>query len=497
MTTAVATVPNQPAPRARRLTDWLRRHAVFVAVAAAYLTIFPYFRALENPNENVRLWATRALAKHGTWSLAPVLHEWGPVTDTAVFNGQRLSSKAPGTTLLGVPVHAVHDGVARLFTGQSPSLRASTWVLRVFTVIVPLLGFLWVFARRVERETGSAFARDLLLVGLGIGTMMYPYGLAFVGHAQSAALLFAGYLALVPYREVAPSRVRLMSAGALAGLSVGFEYQALLAAVLLAGFALLRVRGRVGWFVIGAAVPALLLGLYHAHLFAGPLDLPYAHLDDPGYAAYHHSQGFLGLGRPRARVLREAFISVDYGLFVFSPFLLAGLAVALVDVVKNGRPDQGLVVAITAVMAVFLSGMANWRGGWCAAGPRYIAVVVPFLAYAIALGWKDWFEGRRWPQVGLLALVLSSVALCALSGLFPHFPVQLDNPIFDLVVPLVGSGLAPYGLGTALGLGGLPALLPWALAVLAAIAVMLARLSFLPRGTPHPSGVYRERAIAC
>ncbi|HEY0708868.1 MAG TPA: hypothetical protein VGG33_18815, partial [Polyangia bacterium] len=273
-----------------------------------------------------------------------------------------------------------------------------------------------------------------------------------------------------------PTGRRLIVAGALAGLSVGFEYQALLAAVALAGFALVQQRGRVGWFVAGALGPAVLLGLYHAHLFAGPFDLPYAHLDDPGYAAYHHSQGFLGLGRPRARVLRSAFVSVDYGLFVYSPFLLAGVIAAVAGVIKRGSRDHGLVLAITAVMAVFLSGMANWRGGWCAAGPRYIAVVVPFLTYAIALGWRGWIPERRWALVGLTALVLVSVALCGLSGLFPHFPVQLDNPTFDLVLPLVSSGLSPRGLGTALGLTGLVALLPWALAVLGAVALGLRHL---------------------
>jgi hypothetical protein len=472
----------------------LRQNAVLLAIAAAYLTIFPYFRALENPNENVRIWATRALAHHGTWSLAPVLHEWGDVTDTAIAKGQRLSSKAPGTTLLGVPVHAAHDGVSRLLVGRSPSLQATTWALRVFTVILPLLAFLWVFARRVEHVTGSPFARDLLTLGLGLGTMMYPYGLAFVGHAQSAALLFGGYLLLVPVRRTVPSTVprsvqrteatnqaissrgRLVAAGGLAGLSVCFEYQAALGAVALAGFALVQLRGRVVWFVAGALLPAVLLGLYHAHLFGGPFELPYAHLDDPGYAAYHHSQGFLGLGRPRARVLRSAFVSVDYGLFVYSPFLIGGAVAAAFGVIKRGSRDQALVLTITAVMAVFLSGMANWRGGWCAAGPRYIAVVVPFLAYAVALGWQDLLEGRRWRQVGLVAAVLLSVALCSLSGLFPHFPVQLDNPIFDLVVPLVGSGLAPHGLGTAVGLRGLPALVPWAIAVLVAIALVVRQM---------------------
>jgi hypothetical protein len=447
---------------------------VWAAVAAAYLVIFPYYRALENPNENVRVYATRALAHHGTWALTEVIAAWGNVTDTAAVGGVRYSSKAPGTTLLGVPVHFVHDRLGLLLTGHSPSLAASIWVLRVFTVIGPLLAFLWLFGRRVQAETESEAARDLLILGLGLGTMFYPYGLAFVGHAQSAALLFGAYLALP---VATPDRRRLLLAGLLAGLSVVFEYQALLAAVVVAIFVLVTWRQHALWFALGALLPALLLGVYHAALFGGPFELPYAHLDDANYTLYHHSQGFLGLGRPRARVLQAAFLSVDYGLFIYSPFLACGFGAALWATVRRGTRPQALVLAVTCVMAVFLSGMANWRGGWCAAGPRYIAVVVPFLAYALALSWKDVWQPRPWARAGLLALVLVSVVACALSGLFPHFPVQLDNPLFDLVAPLMLKGFVPHSLGTALGVPGLLALLPWAGALVVAIVGVARRFA--------------------
>ena len=138
------------------------------------------------------------------------------------------------------------------------------------------------------------------------------------------------FLALAPSTSAPPSLRRLLLAGSLAGLSVVFEYQSLLAAAVLAVFAVLTLRQRALWFALGALAPAVLLGLYHAALFGHPWELPYAHLDDANYALYHHGQGFLGLGRPRARVLQAAFVSVDYGLFVYSPFLACGFAAASV-----------------------------------------------------------------------------------------------------------------------------------------------------------------------
>jgi hypothetical protein len=350
-------------------------------------------------------------------------------------------------------------------------------------VILPLAWFLWFFARRVEAHTGSPWARDLLVVGLGLGTMMYPYGIAFVGHAQSAALLFAGFaLLLAPGAGAGPGTEggwpprRLVLAGLLTGFSVFFEYQTLFAAALVAGYAAVSARRRAGWFLLGALAPAVLLAAYHAALFGSPFTLPYAHLDDPGFTMYHHSQGFLGLGRPRGRVLVASFLHVDYGLFVFSPFLAVGFGLAVWAALRRGSRPHALVALTTVAMAVFLAGMANWRGGWCAGGPRYIAAVVPLLTFALALSWRQLFpDGSRAPlAVGLGGLVVFSVVVCALSGgIFPHFPLQFDNPVFDLVLPLLRSGHAPHSLGTAVGLSGLPSLLPLALVVAVAIATVL------------------------
>jgi hypothetical protein len=489
------TAHSDPAPRE---PIW-RRYAVWAAVVGAYLVVFPYFRAVNNPNENVRVWATRAVAYHGTFAIDDVIRAWGDVGDRAIAEGRRYSSKAPGTSLLGVPVHFVHDRLSRALTGASPGPRATTWALRVLTVILPLALFLLFFARRVEAETGSPWARDLLVLGLGLGTMIYPYGLAFVGHAQSAALLFMGFALLhqAPAPATGRSRSRQLAlAGALTALSVVFEYQTLFAAALVAGYAVLVERRRSLPFFLGALGPAVLLAVYHTALFGRPWALPYAHLDDPGFSLYHHSQGFLGVGRPRARVLVAAFLHVDYGLFVFSPFLAVGLGLAVWAAIRRGSRPQALIALVTVVMAVFLAGVSNWRAGWCAGGPRYIAAVVPLLAFAIALAWRDLFAGpgghpsgssahppgagslARALRAGLVGLVLFSVVVCGLSGaIFPHFPLQFDNPIFDLVLPLLRAGYVPHSLGTALGLPGLASLLPLAALVVVGVVAVAA-----PRG---------------
>ena len=68
------------------------------------------------------------------------------------------------------------------------------------------------------------------MVGLGLGSMLYPYGVLFVGHAQGAMAAFGAFMALTwddPAGTARPAPRRLAAAGALAGAAVLFEYQLL------------------------------------------------------------------------------------------------------------------------------------------------------------------------------------------------------------------------------------------------------------------------------
>jgi len=450
----------------------VRRNAAWLIVVVGCLVAFPYFEKLNNPNENVRVYATRALVAHGTFAIDDVIREWGPVQDRAVFEGRRYAAKAPGTALLGVPVYAVHRTIVRAVTGGEPSRRATVWVLRVFTVTLPVCLFLMAFGRGVQRTTGSPRARDLLVIGLGLGTLLYPYGLLYVGHAQSAACAFGAYLALdESQRRGHPGRWHLL-AGLLAGMSVVFEYQALLVAAAIALFAVVTLRRRALVFLLGALLPALALGAYHMALFGSPWQTPLGHADDPMFAMYH-AQGVLGFGVPRPSVAARALFGLDYGLFVWSPLLLAGLIGAAAALRGPRRREATLVLGATVLMLIFLSGMSNWRGGWCAGGPRYITAVAPFLTWGLALSWPA-IAGRVALEAPLAGLAVAGVLLCGIAGAhFPHYPLTFDDPVFDVSLPLLASGYAPRGLGTPLGLPGFAAFVPVLLVLAAAAGLVL------------------------
>jgi hypothetical protein len=286
-------------------------------------------------------------------------------------------------------------------------------------------------------------------------------------------------------------RISLRAAGAgfLAALAVTLEYQAILVALALAVYLTVRNRRAVLPFAAGALAPAVALGAYHTALFGRPWTLPYANIENPVFAQTAHKAGFDGLSLPHLEAFPSFLISPAYGLFTFSPVLILGLGAAIFLAARGPRREAVLTLAIAASMFLFIAGMSNWRAGWCV-GPRYIAAVAPFLLLPIVQLWPR-LARHTVATAALAGLAIPSVLLNVVSGaLYPHYPEQFDNPVFDLAFPLVGAGFTPYGLGWSLGLRGIWAMAPLGLVVLAALALVAAG------GDPRPRRAAAHLALA-
>ena len=463
--------------RIAALAGWLRDHRVFLLVAFATLAVFPYTPAINNPNENVRVYMTRALVQHHTLDISKVEAEWGWVNDKA-RNGTRVfSSKAPGASLLGVPVLAAQTFVWHRLGWHSPSQLATTLSLRVFVVMIPMCAFLWLVCRHARRLSGSRAVGDLVMVAVGLGSLLYPYGIHFVGHGLAAAASFGAFMVLAPPPggTCAEGHQRAAWAGLLAGLGVVFEYQNLLVAALLTVYVAIRRPRSLPAFLAGALPAVVILGTFHALCFGRPWAFPYGHLDNVGFQTEHHGRGFHGLGLPEASALAGVLFLPGFGFFACSPFLVVALAAVVWMVVRGPRAEGILLGGIAVVLTMFIAGLPNWRGGW-SVGPRYIAAVVPFAAIALAYVWPR-LAHRRWigPAWTITAaLVAVGVFLNALTAvLYPQVPTQLRNPAFQLLLPLPLDGYLPYSLAWALGMRGWASLVPVALAIAAAVVMVL------------------------
>jgi hypothetical protein len=478
------------ATSAPRAESFWRRNAVWILVSLAYLSVFPYYERLNNPNENARVWMTRAIVEHHVLNLDQVEREWGWVNDKATANKHVYSSKAPGASFLGVPVLWAQTKLGHLMGWRSPGKKATVFWLRLVAVQLPLCAFLFFFARYVEGVSRSAAARDLLTAGFALGTIFFPYAVIFVGHSLAAAAGFGAYMLLAPpgatddsTRALAAFRGKggpvsprqFFASGSLAGLCVLFEYQAVLVSAVLAAYAVWRYRKEAWYFFAGTLPPVIAFGVYHAALFGRPWRLPFGYIENAYFARTAHAAGFHGLSIPKFSAFGSFLFSPDYGLFAFSPLLALGAACAFVLLAQRPRRDGVAIIAVCVAMFLFLSGMSNWRAGWCV-GPRYVVTVAPFLIVAAAHVWRRG-RGRSLLATLIAGLLIPSVVLNGISAvMYPHYPEQFNNPVFDLAFPLLGDGYVPYSVGWLLHLPGRWSLLPIALLVLAAVSLGVARL---------------------
>jgi hypothetical protein len=444
----------------------LGRTWVAVGICAfAYLYVFPYQPQINNPNENVRFYMTAALVEEGSYAIDSQRARWGWVNDAAVNGGHVYSVKAPGTSLLGVPGYAAYRyGVKQL--GRGFDRTEALWVCRFTASILPTLIWLFFFYRWLGKRTRHPLLRDCAFLSVALGSLLYGYGLLFVSHSLSAAAGFGAFMILYDERRAPPDRQRLGSpflAGLLTASVTLFEYPGLICSALLAiyGLSVLRPARRLLGFAAGGLIPALAMAHFQWRAFGGPFTPGHLMVENAAFRAAHH-RGFFGAEGPSWQALYGLTLDPAAGLLPLTPiliFALLGFAILLAG--REQRNEALITLGIATGTLLAICSMNNWRGGWTI-GPRYLAVTVPFLAWAALRGLG--LIARRFPRIAYtLALGCTALALPA-SGLpsayYPHLPPEITRPLPQLFQVLIRHDYAPYNAGSWFGLYGTGSMLP-------------------------------------
>ncbi|MBM4281234.1 MAG: hypothetical protein FJ137_10925 [Deltaproteobacteria bacterium] len=452
--------------RAPRPVGSVRGVVLGAALLAAAFVSSPLHLPLNNPNEGVRVFATRALVEHGTTAIDAVVADWGYIDDKATRDGRLYSSKAPLVTLLAAGAYAV----VHPLSGDLDRV-ALTRLCRVAGNVVPtalLVGVAWWALRRRRRDPVLA---DLAVVGLVTGTGLLASLHVFSGHALVAAA-GAALTALALLDEV-PSTRRLVGVGLIVSAAACAEYPAALLAPL--AWPVLRRhprRWRALLVLIGAAfVAALPTMAVHAASFGAPWRTGYSFLENAQYRPLVAGT-LMGIGAPDLGVLGTALLSPEVGLFFFAPLSAVGVA----TLPRLPRADRLVVVVVVALFVLFIAGFRGWRGGW-SVGPRYLSELWGVLAVVAAVGLEGWRPAVA--RAALVAVVVAGVVHSGLAGaLFPHLPDLLQNPVGELVLPLVVRGVAPDSVPLALGLS--PGLSVVVIVVVVALPLVVAVASRAP-----------------
>jgi hypothetical protein len=274
----------------------------------------------------------------------------------------------------------------------------------------------------------------------------------FVSHATSAVTAFGAFMIL----ESARRRGRAGAGGSfLAGLlaagTTALEYPGFVATAILCLYALIALRPwhRIAVFAVGAAIPTAAVLHFHQSAFGNPFTPGHRYLE---YEQFRDlaNQGFFGASEFSTDAAGGLLFHLGYGLFPLTPILfLAFFGFPALLARRRTRLDAAVALAIPAGTYVLICFMNNWRGGWTV-GPRYLALTLPFLAWAAADGGR--ILSRLAPRAtGALAIGATATGLIASGGpsiYYPHVPEAFTRPIPQLVRPLVRHDFAPSNLAS-------------------------------------------------
>jgi len=474
--------------KGRELEAWGTK-AVLALVGVVFLTVFPYQSGVNNPNENVRTFMTMAIVEHGTLRIDEIVQRHGWINDMAKVEDSEgfehfYSVKGPAVSYAGVPFYWAFVRIEALFGASPPSfddppdakadwLRRATFVMRFFTVQLPLFVFLIWFERFLRRVTPDVVLRLVTVVAAGLGTNYLAYAQMYASHAAFACAAFLGFaltmLARIDHEDPEARPVRAaFFAGFFTGLATLLEYHGLVVSAVLAvyGLSTFHRRKQLVALAAGGAIDVAVLMLFQWRAFGNPLTPGHRMLENTSYKAFH-DRGFFGIEPPNAKQAMELLFSPTFGFFGTAPFMwLAFLVVPAAIFWLRGsarlRREQRIAVLVGFVamtaLVIAVSGAVVWRGGWTV-GPRLLGAAPPFVATAAVFAIERLARRRsflRSPLRGAAGGLACAGAIdIGLVGLvYNTIPEELLRPLPELALPFAAAGFAPWHLGDFVGWHG-------------------------------------------
>ncbi|MFK8003097.1 MAG: hypothetical protein AB8H86_26240 [Polyangiales bacterium] len=461
---------------------------------AAWLFVFPYFERMNNPNENVRLYMTAALVDDGSYEISNQRQRWGWVNDAACTQPARpgvegfaegelmycegrpggarkyYSVKAPLTSWLGIPGYVI----AKWLGGEELTKASAIWWVRLFGTGIPCAIFLFFFYGFLGRVTSSPMARDLSFLAFALGSVFLGYSYLFASHSTSAVAAGGAFIILAHFHrqkrdgfraETKKQRSGAWLLAALAGfLTAGctaLEYPCLLFSVAFSLYALVAIRPfpRILAFGVGALIPTLLVAHFQWSAFGNPLSPGHLFVENAAFRA-GHEQGFFGADGFHWEAAASLLFAPREGLFTTTPFFLFAL-LGLAPLWKRYRVAASFAGAASLLTYLAICLMGNWDGGWVI-GPRYLVVLLPFVAIASAAGLES--AERKAPiltgYVASTLIIMSFAVAGTLSVFYPHVPAEIIWPMSHMVWPVLSEGRAPHNALELLGMVGSWTMLP-------------------------------------
>jgi hypothetical protein len=384
-------------------------------------------------------WATvYSLAERGTYNIDQT--PWPDTIDRVRLRGHYYSSKPPllATLLAGEYLLLKKLSFGRLSFHNSPES-----VIRIIVTtinLVPLIIFLGLFSRLLDRLAPDPWVRAYTMTAAGLGTFLTGFSITLNNHTIAAfSSFFALYPAFLIWREGRRGWRLFALAGFFAGFAAVNEFPATAFLVALgAGLAWKARRQTLIWFLPLALVP--IAGHFSTnYLVTGNLRPAYA--DKPAYVypgsywvidpasgrlvgsevdpATGKSTGQIGKGvdnmyEPWPVYLFHMLVG-HHGIFSLSPiffFTLLGVWRSLRSPENPLRAFAALAAFLTSLLLVFYTFFAGQRnyGGMCC-GLRWFFWLIPLWLMLLPEGLRGNTAHRWFRGVALAILLVSAVSV--------------------------------------------------------------------------------------
>ncbi|MFW9915609.1 MAG: hypothetical protein ACFFGZ_08350 [Candidatus Thorarchaeota archaeon] len=379
---------------------------------------------------------TKSFAKYRRFWILPEDQAKYSHLDYSIYKGRIYSDKAPGPSLLAVPIYwlAQLASFTQSFFVQNTMNEQEVDDLAKLLIVVALLIFhaatvirTYDLCRLLGFDHIPSFVTSLVLA---FASIWYPYTPTFFSHAIVGSLLIHAIFYLFRSKTFAWAKKDLLAAGLFSSLAVSSEYAVLFLLPCIILYILLPIQLSEFWikekisqvelFGLPVVITGILIGLYHFICFGNPLSTPYTY--SYVFAKYQH---FLN---PIDDGLNVLLFSSSHGLFYFMPVALLGL-ISLPTLYRKFPAETSLIFSMFLIILLWISKFFKPDGGlaWSA---RHLVAVTPLLVIPLAAG----LQSRKksflflFCVFGLLSLIFNASA--AWIRLWPTGGEGMTNPLF-------------------------------------------------------------------
>jgi hypothetical protein len=311
--------------------------------------------------------------------------------DYATRNGHLYSDKAPGLSILEIPVVTTFDALP-----FRSGLDWRLWLMRISTVGLALIGCAFLVGRVLEGLHPGV--GSLGIVVFGLGTLAGSLAQVSFEHLPAALAVFGAFLLAW--------RGRPLTAGLAAGAGLLLEYESGIALAVIAAYVALGGTRSLTRYAVGVLPCVVTLGAYNWAAFGAPWHLSYQYVSSS--FAGEQGRGLFGISAPTLSGF-GAVLAGNGGLLFVSP-VLALAAFGLVRFGRAHRSEALVAGAITVLLVISDAGYFLPYGG-ASPGPRFVAPALPFLLLGLAAA----FRARPRLTVRLAALSVVTATLVSLS----------------------------------------------------------------------------------